>query len=105
MSRLLIISFLSLSVLTGCGRAPKASVPELSAYTNIPPGTPVAITIRVQPDVSAPKFMRDALKSVTYQGILVSITTDEVAIRQSPTDTQAIHFEKEAVSSIQTNTP
>ena len=105
MSRLLNISLLLLLALAGCRKAAKPSVPDLSAYTNIPPGTAVTITIRVQTDGSMPKFARDAFSSVTQQGVLVSITPDDVAIRQSPTDSQAIHFGKEAVSSIQTNAP
>ena len=105
MSRLLNILLLFLLVLAGCRKATKPSVPDLSAYTNIPPGTPVTVTMRVQTDGSMPKFARNALSSVTEQGVLVSITADDVAIRQSPTDPQAIHFGKEAVGSIRTNTP
>jgi len=105
MSRFLQISFLLLLTLVGCRKASKPSVPDLSTYTNIPPGTIVTITMRVETDSGMPKFARDAFSSVTQHGVLVSITPDDVAIRQSPTDAQVIYFSKEAVSSIQTNTP
>ena len=99
------ISLLFLLALAGCRKASKPSVPDLSAYTNIPPGTAVTITMRVQKDGSMPKFARDAFSSVTQQGVLVSITPEDVAIRQLPTDAHSIHFGKEAVSSIRTNAP
>jgi len=105
MLRLLNISLVFLVALAGCGKAAKPAVPDLSAYTNIPAGTPVIITLRVQTEGDMPKFARDAFNSVTHRGILGSITPDEVAIHESPTDTQSIVLPKEMVSSIRTNTP
>jgi hypothetical protein len=83
----------------------KPSVPDLSAYTNIPPGTPITITLRVQIDGEMQKFARDAFNSITQQGVLVSITPDDVTIRRSPSDRQSIVFAKETVASIRTNAP
>jgi hypothetical protein len=105
MAHLLNISLLSLFALAGCGKVTKPSVPDLSAYTNIPPGTPVIIGIRVQTEGNMPKWARDAVSSITEQGILVSISPEEITIQKPPEDSQLIGFPKESVSFVQTNKP
>lgn len=103
--RLLSLSILFCLTLTGCGKAAKPSLPDLSAYTNIPPGTPVIITYRVQTTASMPKWVRDGLNAVTLSTILDSITPEQVVVQASPIDTNLISLPKGAVSSIRTNLP
>jgi len=109
MLRLLSISILFLVALSGCDKAARQTatqaVPDLSAYTNIPPGTPVIITYRVHTKASMPQWVRDGLNSVTLNTILDSITPEQVVLHASPTDTNLITLPKEAVNSIRINAP
>ena len=100
-----LLNLLILVALTGCGQAPRPSVPDLSAYTNIPPGMPVIITYRVQTKASMPKWVRDGLNSVTLNTILDSITPEQVVVHASPTDTNLFSLPKEAVNSIRIHPP
>jgi len=105
MARILGISLLVLAAaLAGCSKPANPPAPDLSAYTNIPPGTPVSITFRVQTKATMPKWVRDGLSSTTLEGILVSINSETVVIHSSPNDTNLMSIPKESVNSIRANT-
>ena len=93
-----------LVLLVGCSK-PAKPARDLSAYTNIPPGTPVIITLGIAVDSSTPKSVQTAVAgvSITEEGTLVSITPEMVVIRDA--SSRRLSFAKGGVASIRTNTP
>jgi hypothetical protein len=105
MMRIKHFSVLVLLILIGCGRTTGSSPSDLSAYTNIPPGTHVLLFLRVQDNAPLSKSERDNLSSMPLEGVLVSINKDVVELRLEADDQQPLPFGKEVVKSIRTNTP
>ena len=101
----LSISLLVLAAaLAGCSKPANPPAPDLSAYTNIPPGTPITITFRPQSKANMPQWVRDGISSVPVDVILDSITSEKIVFHSSPRDTNLTTLSKESVNSIHVNT-